>query len=63
VAVLRGAAGAVREFSKAVIAERSVKYGQVSFVPVAMDNEAHAHTHDDAELARAHAHLHAHPKD
>jgi len=61
VAVLRGDASAVREFSKAVIAERSVRYGQVSFVPVAMETEAHAH--DGAGRARAHAHLHAHPKD
>ena len=50
VAVLRGAAAAVREFSKAVIAERNVKYGQVSFVPVEMENEAHAH---DGRRARA----------
>jgi CopG family nickel-responsive transcriptional regulator len=63
VAVLRGAAAAVRDFAKAVIAERSVKYGQVSFVPVAMDNEAHAHTHDGAPHAHPHPHLHAHPKD
>jgi CopG family nickel-responsive transcriptional regulator len=61
VAVLRGGAAAVRDFSKAVIAERSVKYGQVSFVPVEMENEAHTHAHDGA--AHAHAHLHAHPKD
>ena len=33
-------AAAVRDFSKAVIAERSVKYGQVSFVPVEMESEA-----------------------
>jgi CopG family nickel-responsive transcriptional regulator len=63
VAVLRGAAAAVREFSKAVIAERNVKYGQVSFVPVEMENEAHAHAHDGAPHAHSHAHLHAHPKD
>ena len=61
--VLRGAAAAVREFSKAVIAERNVKYGQVSFVPVEMENEAHAHAHDGAPHAHPHAHLHAHPKD
>jgi len=65
VAVLRGAAAAVREFSKAVIAERSVKFGQVSFVPVDVENEAHAHAHahDGAPHAHPHAHLHAHPKD
>jgi CopG family nickel-responsive transcriptional regulator len=65
VAVLRGAADAVRDFSKTVIAERSVKYGQVSFVPVDVENEAHAHAHahDGAPHAHPHAHLHAHPKD
>jgi CopG family transcriptional regulator, nickel-responsive regulator len=58
VAVLRGEASAVREFSKAVIAARGVKYGQVSFVPVTVRDEAHSHGagHD-------HAHMHSHPKD
>ena len=32
-AVLRGDSSAVREFSKAVIAERGVTHGQVSFIP------------------------------
>ncbi len=63
VAVLRGAADVVREFAKAVIAERSVKYGQVSFVPVAMENEAHAHDGAAHKHAHPHPHLHAHPKD
>ena len=61
VAVLRGGTAAVREFSKAVIAERNVKYGQVSFVPVEMETEAHGH--HGAAGAHSHAHLHAHPKD
>ena len=61
VAVLRGEAAAVREFSKAVIAERGVKHGQVSFVPVTV--EAEAHTHGPAGHSHAHPHLHAHPKD
>jgi CopG family nickel-responsive transcriptional regulator len=61
VAVLRGEVSGVREFSKAVIAERGVRYGQVSFVPVSIETESHAHaglrhTHD-------HSHQHSHPKD
>jgi hypothetical protein len=36
------AAAAVREFSKAAIAECSAKYGQASIAPVAVANEAHA---------------------
>ncbi len=55
VAVLRGDASDVREFSKTVIAERGVKHGQVSFVPVAEGEEAHAH-------AGYHPHPHKHPK-
>src|SRR5271167_2536421 len=43
VAVLRGDAAAAREFSKSVIAERGVKYGQVTFVPVTVENSNHAH--------------------
>ncbi len=34
VAVLRGDAAVVRDFSNAVIEERGVRHGQVSFVPV-----------------------------
>jgi CopG family transcriptional regulator, nickel-responsive regulator len=59
VAVLRGEASAVREFSKAVIAERGVKYGQVNFVPVSIEAESHVH----AGRVHAHAHPHSHPKD
>ncbi|HKN29882.1 MAG TPA: nickel-responsive transcriptional regulator NikR [Roseiarcus sp.] len=61
IAVLRGDASAVREFSKAVIAERGVTHGQVSFVPITVSAEAHAH--GDAGRGHAHAHLHSHPKD
>jgi len=57
VAVLRGDAAAVREFSKAVIAERGVKHGRVNFVPVTFEVEAHAHE------GAGHRHSHAHPKD
>jgi CopG family nickel-responsive transcriptional regulator len=63
VSVLRGEASAVRDFAKTVIAERGVKHGQVSFVPVTL--EAGAHTHDPAghEHPHSHPHLHTHPKD
>ncbi len=61
VAVLRGEAPAVREFSKAVIAERGVKYGQVSFVPITISAETHAHGRQGHD--HSHAHLHSHPKD
>lgn len=59
VAVLRGDAAMVREFSKAVIAERGVKYGRVNVVPVSIDAETHAH----GGHAHAHPHEHSHPKD
>jgi len=52
VAVLRGEAAAVREFAKGVVAERGVKHGQVSFVPVTLEAEAHTHGGD------THAHKH-----
>lgn len=58
VAVLRGDAAEVREFSKAVIAERGVTHGQVSFVPVVLQTEAHSHQHG----AHVHNHVHAHPR-
>ncbi len=58
VAVLRGDASVVREFSKAVIAERGVKHGQVSFVPVVIRTTAHSH-HAGARVAN---HIHTHPK-
>ena len=57
VAVLRGEAAAAREFSKAVIAERGVKHGQVTFVPVTVETSTHAHE------GAAHAHSHSHPSD
>jgi CopG family transcriptional regulator, nickel-responsive regulator len=57
VAVLRGDASVVREFSKAVIAERGIKHGQVSFVPVKVETGSHVHS------GAKRAHAHAHPKD
>jgi CopG family nickel-responsive transcriptional regulator len=54
VAVLRGEAVAAREFAKAVIAERGVKYGQVTFVPVTV--ETANHTHEGAQAGHSHSH-------
>jgi CopG family transcriptional regulator, nickel-responsive regulator len=56
VAVLRGDAAEVREFAKAIIAERGVTYGEVSFVPVSIDMTSHTHG------GASHRHTHAHPK-
>ena len=56
VSVLRGPRDAVREFAKAVIAERGVSHGHVEFVPVVIAHGGHAHG------ASRHGHDHAHPK-
>jgi len=61
VAVLRGEAQATREFSKAVIAERGVKHGQVTFLPVAVETATHAHQ-GSTRVDRV-PHLHAHPRE
>ncbi len=57
VAVLRGPAEAVKAFAKAVIAERGVSHGQVSFVPLTIDTQSHVH----GGAGHAHAHLHPRP--
>jgi CopG family nickel-responsive transcriptional regulator len=62
VAVLRGEASAVREFSKTVIAERGVRYGQVNFAPVSIEAESHAHGGRSGRARRI-PHQHAHPRD
>ncbi len=54
VAVLRGQVAAVRGFADAVIAERGVRHGEISFVPLTID--AHAHAHGGS--GRAHVHIH-----
>ncbi len=59
VAVLRGKAGAVRDFANGVIAERGVTHGQVSFIPVTLEAKAHPH----GDEANAGNHFHAHPKE
>lgn len=58
VAVLRGDTSAVREFAQAVIAERGVTHGQVTFVPVVIRTVAHAH-HGGVPASE---HFHAHPR-
>jgi CopG family nickel-responsive transcriptional regulator len=59
--VLRGDAAAAREFSKSVIAERGVKHGQVTFVPITVESSAHAH--EGGAHGHRHAHSHSHPTD
>ncbi len=56
VAVLRGDSAAVKEFSRSVIAERGVRYGRVSFVPVAI--ESADHLHDSRQPGVSHTHVH-----
>jgi CopG family nickel-responsive transcriptional regulator len=56
VAVLRGETAKVREFAKAIIAERGVTHGQVSFIPVSVDLATHIHD------GVSHRHAHTHPK-
>lgn len=58
VSVLRGDTAAVRAFSKAIIAERGVKHGRVTFVPADIEMDGHRHGPDDPP----HAHPHTHPK-
>jgi CopG family nickel-responsive transcriptional regulator len=57
-AVLRGDASVVRDFSKTVIAERGVTHGQINFIPVMTETVGHTH-----RLAGpVHDHLHIHPR-
>jgi CopG family nickel-responsive transcriptional regulator len=55
VAVLRGDSAAVRDFARGVIAERGVRHGQVTFIPV--DIEEAGHRHGNAEPALPHTHV------
>jgi CopG family nickel-responsive transcriptional regulator len=59
VAVLRGEVPSVREFARQIIAERGVKHGQVSFVPVTLETQMHIHGSEK----HANIHIHAHPKE
>jgi CopG family transcriptional regulator, nickel-responsive regulator len=59
IAVLRGEAADVREFARSISAERGVKLGQVNFVPVTLETQAHAHGGGSA----VRQHTHAHPRE
>ena len=61
VVVLRGEAVVVKDYAGTIIAERGVRHGNISFVPVNVSNETHRHVHEQSK-GRAHLHLHAHPK-
>lgn len=54
-ALLRGQAAEVKALAASVIAERGVLHGQVSYVPVHVEDHAEAHAH--AAGGRAHTHL------
>ncbi|MEC4595230.1 nickel-responsive transcriptional regulator NikR [Nitrospirillum amazonense] len=54
VAVLQGHTGEVRDFAQAIIAERGVRHGHVSYVPVDVGAAPHSHGH-----GAPHAHGHA----
>lgn len=56
VAVLRGDTGAVRDFSKRLIAERGIKHGRVTFVPVEIEMDRHEHGTGDVPQSHAHTH-------
>jgi CopG family nickel-responsive transcriptional regulator len=55
VAVLRGAAGAVRRFADAVTSERGVRHHALHLVPARMEEERHDH----GGGAHRHGHIHA----
>jgi CopG family transcriptional regulator, nickel-responsive regulator len=57
IAVLRGETTAVRQFSQSIIAERGVRHGRVTFVPVDVVEAEHSHHNGDAT-----PHTHVHPK-
>ncbi|MDZ5645731.1 nickel-responsive transcriptional regulator NikR [Nitrospirillum sp. BR 11828] len=57
VAVLRGATAEVRGFAQAIIAERGVRHGHVTYVPVDIGNETHVHG-----LSGAQPHTHVRPR-
>jgi CopG family nickel-responsive transcriptional regulator len=55
VAVLRGEGTAVKAFSQRIIAERGIQHGQVSFIPVEIEEARHGHHADSA--VRPHGHV------
>ena len=58
VAVLRGDSAAIRDFSRSVIAERGVRHGHVTYIPVEIEESAHSH----GVAGPAHRHPHIYPK-
>ncbi|MCW2285368.1 CopG family nickel-responsive transcriptional regulator [Rhodoblastus acidophilus] len=58
VAVLRGQSGEVRHFAEHVIAERGVRHGQLTVIPVNVSHESHPHGG-----AHSHPHSHAHVRE
>ena len=56
VAVLRGDTGKIRAFSQGIIAERGVRHGQATYIPIDVEDTAHR---DDG---RGSLHTHLHPK-
>jgi CopG family nickel-responsive transcriptional regulator len=55
VAVLRGDSAAIREFSRGVIAERGVRHGQVTFIPIEVEQARHGH--GSGEGGEPHTHI------
>jgi len=55
VAVLRGDSGAIRAFSQGIIAERGVRHGQVSFIPIDLGQADH--NHDAIPFGESHTHI------
>ena len=49
VSVLKGSTTDVEAFAGHVIAERGVRYGQLSLIPAEIENERHAHGHGRAQ--------------
>lgn len=57
--ILRGPTQTVRQFAESVIAEKGVRHGTISVIPV--DCDAHSHSHGRGN-ARGHKHTHARPR-
>ena len=58
VSIVRGTTVEVRRFADRVIAEKGVRHGSVSLVPVELDHGGRGHTHAGASAA---AHVHVKP--
>ncbi|MGB0682772.1 MAG: nickel-responsive transcriptional regulator NikR [Magnetovibrionaceae bacterium] len=59
--VLRGSTASVRDFGRAVIAERGVRHGNLHMVPVDLQMSDHSHQHGDEEGTTALPHVHSKP--